>query len=217
MKISLAPLALLGTALFFLQPVDCQVLRSTSDGWVVDRRHRTFGSATYRNHLNASTSLLKPGSDWDHLEYSLETSRKPSCDWDEPQRLSDWLLSCERDITHNATSEERSFDYKSVALSCTVSRSAELTDMKVERSSGSDEIDKRAMMLVRKLDLRKVGPPPDAAPLSGILVRFPYATFLRIDLKPVTDPRSVLLPKPDGNVKPSGFRDFAPGTDPDRY
>jgi hypothetical protein len=71
-----------------------------------------------------------------------------------------WIGAFEKNIQNNSTSEERNFEHKSLACSFALNALGEKTNLKVERSSGDEEIDNKAIALLTKISLRNIQRPP---------------------------------------------------------
>jgi hypothetical protein len=106
-----------------------------------------------------------------------------------------------------STSEELKLDHKSISCSYTISASAKVEFLRVDESSGSEEIDKKALAILNRTCLREISPPPNTTPFYGILVKFFDGCLLSIGLKPHPLPKSSALTNVPFLSKPSELWD----------
>jgi len=129
----------------------------------------------------AFTEELMPGSNWGPAEWGSDcgkTMRQES-----ENRLKNWFLIYQTHILANSTPEEKDLNHKSVSCSFTPTAEGEIKDLKIEQSSGSEEIDKKVLAIVRKVDLKRIAPLTSFLPFKrGILIRFSDEPFLSIGL-----------------------------------
>jgi hypothetical protein len=121
----------------------------------------------------AFAGSVAPGSDWDHLMFGSDCGRSFEFKGEEDE-LKLWLLAYKKAIFSKSTLEERDLGNKSLSCSFTLSYDGKEKDLKIEQSSGFDEIDKKAMALVSKMTPRNniAVPPNTLAFARKILVRF---------------------------------------------
>ena len=125
------------------------------------------------------------GTSWDHYGYHQGYGQKCTAPFDKEEEYQnrDWFLKYKELLLSSSTTEEKDLEHKRVAYSFTPSGKGEIQDLKIEQSSGSAAIDKKAEAIIRRANLRKMSPPSNRTPFTrGLLVKFDDEPFLSIRL-----------------------------------
>jgi TonB C terminal len=140
----------------------------------------------------ADAEHLDNGATWGRIAYHTDcwkfTKENNVHQMKEKQKelFSNWLNSLKQDIIASSIPAERDLENKSVSCSFRLTYNAQVTDVKIEQSSGSSEIDKKFLDLINRVNLKKISPPPNSEPFSrGLLACYlGDSSSLSVSLKP---------------------------------
>ncbi len=102
----------------------------------------------------------------------------------EGSRLHDWFEAIQNSVGQFSTADERNLENKTVSCVFSLSLDGHVKDLRIDQSSGREDIDKKALKLIQDIYFRDFTPPPDTRPFYGIKARYSEKPFISIDLQP---------------------------------
>ena len=122
---------------------------------------------------SAKAFQLGPHSTWDVLDMGSDcyTFAFQNVDYDE--MLRPWFESCRTNLLRNSNSEQKDLSHHSLCCSFNLTQHGVIENLKIKKSSGSREIDEKALGIITRATFRTLRLPPNTDPFfRKILVHF---------------------------------------------